>query len=455
MTGFAAMNIVALTLMGVARSARLDMVLEEPTSMMQLHADLGGLDFANMSVEQGFDPTSMFMKLEASRVAILQTTLPWMCKNLDWATPSDCNVSEELVNFIIAQNETGNDVDVAKRVINLPMLAYGPPAQVLSNYDVDVSGNLSEAEFRQVVKKGMGLPDESIAAAMALFDRNQDGTLTTPEIYQFGRACLVVRQFLREIDPASPTIKSVDLLPALETNLLHVPESTPENLKWHFNFTALSSNLTAECQALYWTEEVDCEMAQTLLDALITVPTWNGTNTLKLAQGFSGLEIMVHASDRVFFGKMDDDRDNVISKADFIDNSEIMRKLLGGRDGVNTFFDLLDHDGTMNVTRDEAYAFVRGALVLRHFIPDLDPVVKGRLSNGSSTLTDQGALNMARHIIQPPPAPVKRLDPGLKFLCLIALITATVAFQWKCCSTPRKQRIEEDSDAEEVPTSKK
>mmetsp|Transcript_9514 Transcript_9514/g.21780 ORF Transcript_9514/g.21780 Transcript_9514/m.21780 type:complete len:456 (-) Transcript_9514:117-1484(-) len=455
MTGFAAMNIVALTLMGVARSARLDMVLEEPTSMMQLHADLGGLDFANMSVEQGFDPTSMFMKLEASRVAILQTTLPWMCKNLDWATPSDCNVSEELVNFIIAQNETGNDVDVAKRVINLPMLAYGQPAQVMSTYDRDVSGDFSEAELRQVVKKWMGLPDESTAAVMALFDRDQDGTLTTQEIYEFGRACLVVRQFLREIDPVSPAYNSADLLPALETNLLHVPESTPENLQWHFNFTALSSNLTAECQALYWTEEVDCEMAQTLLDALITVPTWNGTNTLKLAQGFSGLEIMVHASDRVFFGKMDDDRDNVISKADFIDNSEIMRKLLGGRDGVNTFFDLLDHDGTMNVTRDEAYAFVRGALVLRHFIPDLDPVVKGRLSNGSSTLTDQGALNMARHIIQPPPAPVKRLDPGLKFLCLIALITATVAFQWKCCSTPRKQRIEEDSDAEEVPTSKK
>jgi len=455
MTGFAAMNIVALTLMGVARSARLDMVLEEPTSMMQLHADLGGLDFANMSVEQGFDPTSMFMKLEASRVAILQTTLPWMCKNLDWATPSDCNVSEELVNFIIAQNETGNDVDVAKRVINLPMLAYGPPAQVLSNYDVDVSGNLSEAEFRQVVKKGMGLPDESIAAAMALFDRNQDGTLTTPEIYQFGRACLVVRQFLREIDPASPTIKSVDLLPALETNLLHVPESTPENLKWHFNFTALSSNLTAECQALYWIEEEDCEMAQILLDTLITVPTWKGTNTLKSAQGFSGLESMVHASDMMFFGKMDTDRDSVISKDDFIDNSGTMQQVLGGRTGVDTLFNLLDHDGTMNVTRDEAYAFVRGALVLRHFIPDLDPVVKGRLSNGSSTLTDQGALNMARHIIQPPPAPVKRLDPGLKFLCLIALITATVAFQWKCCSTPRKQRIEEDSDAEEVPTSKK
>lgn len=425
----------ALTLLGVARCIRLDTILEDATSMMQLQAE--------------------HQKLP-SRVEMLQGQLPERCEKLEWVSKSDCDLSKEIVDFIISQKggPTGVDMNVARSIISSWMWrsVYGQPAEVLSNFDIDVSGDLSEGELRASLEEFQktGLEDETMAGVMKLFDRNHDGAVTAPEIYQLARGCLVVRDFLRDLDPVSPLKSSLDLVQSLDTNLLHVPETSPENIEWHDKFTALSANLTAECKALGWTGDGDCKMARLVLDSLITVPVWNGTNTLKLAQGLAAIDFLVHAPDGTFWGKLDTDNDRTVTMMDFYDNEAYIENKVGSPGAVASLFALIDRDGAGNITREEVYAFARGSLVIRHFIPDLDPGAPQRLTNGSSSVTDKAALSMAKHIIKPPAAAMKRMDPGAKFLCVLAIMMSTFYFQMRCCG-PRKKPppVEEDSDSGE------
>lgn len=427
------MIFVALTLTGAARSIRQDMSLVDQTSMIQLplQQELPG----------------------QSPVARLKATLPAQCGQLAWATQTDCDLSKELVELILAQNggATGNDMDVAKRVANVDMLVFSPAGAILTALDADFNGNLSKPEIRPIITgdAGMGLQDASIPGFMSLFDSNHDGTLVMPEVYQFGRACLVVRQFLRDIDTIQPSLDSAELLPLLESNVLHVPDSSPENLKWHNKFVDLLANLTAECHTLTWATEEDCEQAQVLLNTLVTIPTWNTTQTLIIAQTLCQLQTFLHVPDQYAFGLLDSDGNGAFGHEEYMALSAPIVQGMGaaGNSLQETLFELLDHDGARNVTREKVYAFVRGGLVLRHFMPELDPVSPGRVKDGTPKLLDHTALNMAIHIIDPPPLAMPKMTAGPKLLSVFGIMLAAFIVQWFCCAAkPKAFQAEEEKD---------
>lgn len=425
------MTFVALTLMGVARSIRQDMILVDQMSMIQL-------------------PVHREVQLP-SPVAQLQTHLPAMCQGLNWATAADCAMSKELLDTIIAQNggSTGNDMDVAKRVATVQMMVYGSPGAILTAFDFDNSGNLSTEETPKALE-AMELPEAGTASIIALVDSNGDNWVTSPELYQFGRACLVIRQFLRDIDDIAPQVDSVDLLPALENNALHIPESTEENVKWHTKFQVLSANLTAECHALTWATEEDCSRARIALNFLVNIATWNSSKTLETAQNFLMMDYLLHLPDYYVFGHMDPDGNRAITHTEFMYDPMLAGKL-GGEAGQQLAWNLLDYDGDQNVTREEAYGYVRAGLVIRHFIPDVDPIATGRAKDGTATLVDKTALNMALHIMEPPPVPKAKLAPGPKLLCLIGIMIAAFTIQWFCCAAkPKLDEAEDVKDGKDV-----
>mmetsp|Transcript_65676 Transcript_65676/g.147575 ORF Transcript_65676/g.147575 Transcript_65676/m.147575 type:complete len:437 (+) Transcript_65676:67-1377(+) len=427
--------VAAALIMGVSvASTRQDMILVDQASMIQL-------------------PLQKEAPLMPGRVANLQSTLPEKCATLTWATPADCDMSKKLVDFIISQKggATGNDLDVAKRVAGPQMLVYGQPGLALILFDTDGSGNLSYAELRPVVEGAMECQgDENVAKFMTMVDSNADNMVSMPEIYEFGRACLVVRQFLRNIDSIAPQTDSGDLLPLLVNNSLHLPETDPENFKWHAKFLELSANYTAECLTVTWATEADCQRGRFILDYLVQFPYWDGLNTLEMARSACMLEPLLHVPDYFAFGMIDSDGDGEVFEAQWWGWAMPARATIGD-EGAHTVFSLMDNDASGNVSRAEAYGFARGSLVLRHFISELDKVAPGKLKDGSSTLLDSTALNMAMHILDPPPVPKAKLAPGPKLLCIIGIMMGAMLIQWFCCAAKIKEPIEEDEpDKKEV-----
>jgi len=426
------MTSLGLAMIGVLADIARSSILMDQASMMQLPLQKEG------SKQLLLDQLAEVVAFPG-RITELRSTLFQKCETLTWVTKADCAMGMQLVDLILAQNggETGNDLDVAKRLASVYLTVYSSPGAILQ-YDTDGSGDLSPTELRPVVDEGMGLKGEKgTADIMAVVDRDHDGKVTMKEVYDFGRGCLVLREFLPEIDTISPGTATVDLLPSLDKNTWHLPPATPENLKWHQKFKDLSANISAQCHTLDWATETDCERADVLLKLMLQLPVHEGTKTLGNAQLLASLMLFLHTPDQFGFGALDPDGDRAFGWYEF---QALAAPLFGqlGQAGMQNVFYALDRDGTANVTRTDVYDYIRGALVIRHFIPEIDSVSPGKMKDGTPVLLDSAALNMALHVIDPPPVQRPKLQPGPKLLCLIGIMITAFVIQWFCCAAKPK-----------------
>jgi len=433
---------------GIARSSHQDVILMDQASMIQL--PLQREDSEKPIMDQILDTVAF-----SGRLTELQNTLHQKCETLDWVTEADCTMGRQLVDFILAQKggETGNDLDVAKRVVGVTLTetVYGSPGQILG-MDTDHSGDISATELRPSIEE-MGVKvEKGTADIMAIVDTDRDDKLSMKEVYQFGRGCLVLRQFLPEVDGVNPFhTATVDLLPTLDKNTWHLPAPSPENLEIHKKFQDLSANISAECHALYWPTEADCKKAETILNMLLQLPIYEGVKTLEVAQAIAPLKLFLHTPDQFAFGLFDMDGNRAFTRDEFMFTTGM---LLAGMDksGREKYFDVIDQDGAGNVTREDVYDFIRGCLVIRHFIPEIDAVSPGRAKDGSPMLSDSAALNMALHIIDPPPLPKPKLAAGPKLLYVFGIMIVAFTIQWFVCAAKPKLEATEDDGVKPTKT---
>jgi len=231
------------------------------------------------------------------------------------------------------------------------------------------------------------------------------------------------------------------------------PKQSETNTKWSLQFQALSKNLTAECAALDWTTQTDCKKARDVMDSIVQIPTrQEEVKFLEIAQSMSGLQLFVHTPDQYSFAAMDMDGDGSFTKDAFMLLAGPALIPAVGLNGCETLYQRFDGDGSGNATRQEVYDMIRGALVIRHFIPELDAVQHDRAKDGTAMLTDSKAMNMALHIIDPPALPREKLNKWTKLACVFGIMVGAMLIQWFFCFTRPKEINDIDESSEKEKT---
>lgn len=318
-----------------------------------------------------------------------------------------CEAGMDLIRFLLSDMDDNTDLSreqILRRMIKLVgvgswLYRSRNAHEAWDRMDLNGDGELSFEEFWNDSEErfSVGDPLTNITVGVArrffnLLDRDQDGAVTKVDVWTYLRGILRFRDFVPEIDPMTflfgenySWVEIIDEIlkrPLYTTTQRPVPipewASSKPLLSVMYNATAL---IRANCVPVEELCEAGIEFSRLLASDIRD--HWQLTADLQLRRiiKLSAIHFWLYedAGPNGAFMRMDKNGDDLLTREEFLEGSSVRFQVGSTHTNitqglVQRLWAVMDRDGDEQCSRVDIRNFLWGVMLVKEFVPELDPV---------------------------------------------------------------------------------